>query len=87
LSIEFVAQLVQTWSLREGMKKRNSFLWHLCSKLILCASFGGCGVPSSFLKSFQEEAKSGEEHKRLWKEDGRTSDKVQSIMRELFSEQ
>ena len=40
-----------------------------------------------FLKSFQEEAKSGEEHKRLGKEDGRTRDKVQSIMRELFSEQ
>jgi hypothetical protein len=40
-----------------------------------------------FLKSFQEEAKSGEEHKRLGKEDGRTRDRVQSIMRDLFSEQ
>ena len=40
-----------------------------------------------FLKSFQEEAKSGEEHKRLGKEDGRTRDKVQSIMRELLSAQ
>jgi hypothetical protein len=40
-----------------------------------------------FLKSFQEEAKSREEHKRQEKEDGRTRDKVQSIMRDLFSAQ
>ena len=38
-----------------------------------------------FLKSFQEEAKSGKERKSLGKEDGRTRDRVQSIMRELFS--
>jgi hypothetical protein len=52
----------------------------------MCVAAGMLGS-FVFLNSFQEEAKSGEEHKRQEKEDGRTRDKVQPIMRDLFSAQ
>ena len=41
--------------------------------------------PFVFLKSFQGEAKSVEEHKRQEKKDGSARHKVQSIMRDLYS--